>query len=83
MIKEEIQRINNININNYQIKFDVYNLKYKRLKLTKDKCIIKNKTYAVNIYIPITIFYEKKNIINRGFTNNKNKLNTLKIIYYK
>lgn len=59
-IKEELKNLNDINFNKYKVKFDANNIKYKQLRYSSQKCIIKNKTYALNVYIPTKIFYKKK-----------------------
>lgn len=62
-IKEEANKLNDINFNKFKIKLDTNNIKYKELKYATNKCIIKNKTYTLNIYIPAKLFFKKKIIL--------------------
>lgn len=45
---------------NFEIKFHYNKLKYQKPKNSIEACIIKNTTYCINLYIPVTIKYKKE-----------------------
>ena len=59
---EEIRKMEKIKHLNFEVQFHYSKLKYQKPIDSLQACIIKNKTYSINLYVPVTIKYkdEKK-----------------------
>ena len=67
LTKKEIETINKIKQFNFFIKINSSKIKYKKPKYSFNECIIKNKTFSISIYAPITITYKKIKIFKKKF----------------
>ena len=54
----------NIKQSKMKIKFQNNRIKFKKPHYNEEKCVAKEKTYAISIYIPIKIKYENKVLTN-------------------
>nr|YP_007517064.2 RNA polymerase beta subunit [Euglena viridis]AEY70834.2 RNA polymerase beta subunit [Euglena viridis] len=66
-LKEELEKIKTINYSNFSIKMSTHSIKYKKPIYSPEICILKNKTYAIYLYIPIQIKYKKHKIIENKY----------------
>lgn len=68
LLKEDIllalRSLNNITQSNFNLKADVNKVKYKRPKFSSQRCINTNRTYSIGVYLPFTLRYKKKVILN-------------------
>lgn len=55
-----MQKIEKIKYSNFEIKFHYQQLKYQKPKHSIEACIIKSKSYCINLYLPISIKYKKE-----------------------
>ena len=46
------------------MKLHTEKLKYKKPKITAETCITKNKTYAIQLFIPLQLKYKNKLVVN-------------------
>lgn len=68
-IKKSLKNLNDIKQSNFHITTNISNIKYKKPKFSSQKCINKNKTYAIGIYLPFTMKYKKRILFNNDFYN--------------
>nr|YP_009144884.1 RNA polymerase beta subunit [Euglenaria anabaena]AKJ83331.1 RNA polymerase beta subunit [Euglenaria anabaena] len=65
-LKEEIEKLK-IKHMNFEVNFNKNKLKYKKPKLSTEQCLLKNKSYTVNLYLPITIKHKNFGIIQNKY----------------
>nr|AKL79025.1 RNA polymerase beta subunit [Euglena viridis] len=66
-LQEELEKIKVIKYSNFNIKMFTHNMKYKKPIYSPETCILKNKTYAIYLYIPMQIKYKKHKIIKNKY----------------
>ena len=64
LTKNELKKFKVIKYSNFEIKFKTSQVKYKEPKIIPEICLLKNQTYNIQVYIPISIKYKTKKIIN-------------------
>jgi len=63
-MKEELKPLQSIKYANFRIKLQTEKLKYKKPKNKMETCILKNRTYAIQIYAPLQLKYKNHYIVN-------------------
>lgn len=54
---------------------NVSKIRYRKPKFSSQKCINLNKTYSIGLYLPLTIKYKRKILINCDYIKFQNELN--------
>lgn len=62
LTKHELEKIKTIKYSKFNIKFQISKIKFKKPTNTPEECLLKNKTYTINIYIPIELQYKNQKI---------------------
>ena len=75
-IKEEIKKLNRIKYYNFELKIDFNKIKYKKPKNSQQECILKNKTYNIPVFIPISVKYKQTLILNFDFIKSKKEFSS-------
>nr|YP_009145381.1 RNA polymerase beta subunit [Cryptoglena skujai]AKL39006.1 RNA polymerase beta subunit [Cryptoglena skujai] len=65
--KEEIKKLSRIKYYNFELKIDFNNIKYKKPKNSLQECILKNKTYSIPIFIPVSVKYKRTLVLKNKY----------------